>query len=267
MNVENLPTLLPKDFGSLVDPSRPILSTDYSALGAHRVQAHQHPRAQILYPLSGVYRVTTPFGNWLVPAGQAIWIPPHVYHEVYANDSVNSLVMFIDESCTDALPTQCVVIKVSALLHELFSKAVTIGNDYLNNAKQRRFVDVLLDEIGDMQAAPFYLPMAQDKRVKAIIEHLLEHPDDKRGLDVLAKKCGASLRNIARLFKKETGINFSEWRRQLVLMEAIERLGQGMPVTEVAYDLGYQSASAFIAMFKRSLDVSPGYYFAKLLKC
>jgi AraC-like DNA-binding protein len=31
-------------------------------------------------------------------------------------------------------------------------------------------------------------------------------------------------------------------------------------VTSVAYDLGYQSPSAFIAMFRRSLGDTPGRY-------
>ena len=35
----------------------------------------------------------------------------------------------------------------------------------------------------------------------------------------------------------------------------------GAAVTNVALDLGYDSTSAFIAMFRRSLGVPPGHYF------
>ena len=260
MDREDLPTLQPMDFGLLEDPRRPILSTDYFAEGPHRVQGHQHPRAQILYPTRGVYRVNTPLGNWVVPPSQAIWIPSYVHHEIHSTDSVASLLLFIDETYTDSLPGQCVVIKVSTLLRELFIKAVSMGNDYLHNDKHKRFVHVLLDEIRDMEAAPFYLPMARDKRVKKVIDYLLQHPNDRRGMEAFAKTSGASVRNLARLFQKQTGMNFSEWRKQLILMEAVDRLNQGQSVTEVALDLGYGSASAFISMFRRSLGVSPGYY-------
>ncbi len=54
---------------------------------------------------------------------------------------------------------------------------------------------------------------------------------------------------------------FAEWRRQMRLLEAIDRLGKGHTVTRVALDLGYESPSAFIAMFRRTLGASPGKYF------
>ncbi|MGD8999838.1 MAG: helix-turn-helix transcriptional regulator [Granulosicoccaceae bacterium] len=263
MDIENLPSLLPLDFGNQADPGRPILSTDYCATGAHRISGHQHPRAQILYTTRGVYRASTPLGNWVVPAGQALWIPSHIYHELYSNDSANSLLLFVDESCTQSMPGACVVINVSTFLHELFVKAVSMGNDYLQGGRQSHVVQVLLDEINDMHAAPLHLPLAEDKRVRRVMEYLLEHPDDKGKLDIYADYAGASVRNLSRLFKKETGMNFSDWRKQLLLMEAIDRLGQGQTVTRVAMDLGYSSASAFIAMFRGTLGVSPRHYLKK----
>ncbi|WP_455221005.1 AraC family transcriptional regulator [Kaarinaea lacus] len=261
MNVENLPSLQPIDFGSLKDPNRPILSTDYFARGPHCVKGHTHARAQILYPLSGVYRVRTSMGNWVVPPRQAIWIPPHIFHEVYSNDTVDSLLFFIDETFASPLPQECVVVSVSPLLREMFIKAVKFGNDYSPESRCGRFVEVLLDEIGEMQPAPLYLPLSGDKRVGRVMDLLLQKPADALDLEQLADYSGSSVRNLARLFKKETGMNFSEWRKQLILMEAIDQLGQGKSVTEVALDLGYTSASAFIAMFRRTLGVAPGHYF------
>ena len=55
-------------------------------------------------------------------------------------------------------------------------------------------------------------------------------------------------------------MTFFEWRKQLRLLEAIDLLGQGKTVTSVALELGYNSPSAFIAMFRRSLGVCPGQY-------
>lgn len=260
MNIENLPTLTPKDFGSWVDPARPILSTDYSAEGPHRIHGHAHPRAQILYPIRGVYRATTPQGSWILPAGQALWIPPYIFHEIYAKDSADSLLMFIDEAYTDGLPSDCVVIEVSPLLRELFYKAVSMGNEYAGDCRQNRVVRVLLDEINDMHAAQLYLPLAQDKRVRHVMDLLIDDPADNRPLETIAAAAGTSMRNLTRLFKKETGMSFRDWRKQLLLVETVERLGSGQALKQVALDLGYHSASAFIAMFRQSLGVTPGQY-------
>ena len=46
-------------------------------------------------------------------------------------------------------------------------------------------------------------------------------------------------------------MSFRTWRQQLRLQKALELLAEGRPVTSVAIDLGYESPSAFIAMFRQ----------------
>jgi len=70
----------------------------------------------------------------------------------------------------------------------------------------------------------------------------------------------ASARTLARLFVKETGLTFGAWRQQARLLKALEWLAEGRPVTAIAFDLGYESPSAFIAMFRRTFGVPPGRY-------
>ena len=65
---------------------------------------------------------------------------------------------------------------------------------------------------------------------------------------------------MARLFQSETGLSFGAWRQQARLLEAMGRLGSGAPVTQVALDLGYDSVSAFSAMFRRAAGASPSAY-------
>lgn len=260
MDVENLPNLPIVDFGIVEDPERPVLSLDWSAEGPHRVGGHVHPRAQIIYQGTGVYRVTTALGSWVVPPNQAIWIPSLIYHQAFTNDSASALMLFVDRSYTESLSQNCMVVAVSPLLAELFARAVEYGNDYPATGKEARLVEVMLDELGSLQPAPLHLPLAADKRLRRAMDQLLEWPADECSIDELAAACGASTRTLARLFRKETGLTFAEWRKQLRLMEAIDRLGQGQPVTQVALDMGYQSSSAFIAMFRRTLGAPPSRY-------
>jgi hypothetical protein len=212
MNVENLPSLEAADFGSLEDPDKPVLSLDWSAQGPHRVGGHTHPRAQIIYQSSGVYRVTTELGSWVVPPNQAIWIPSFIYHEAFTNDSASALMLFVDRSYTDPLPQDCMVVAVSPLLAELLVRAVQYGNDYPVTGKEARLVEVMLDEFGSLEPAPLRLPLARDKRLRRVMDLLLEDPADERDLDELAARCGASSRTLARLFRKETGAIGNESR-------------------------------------------------------
>jgi AraC-like DNA-binding protein len=63
-------------------------------------------------------------------------------------------------------------------------------------------------------------------------------------------------------FHKETGMTFGKWRQQLRLLHALKELAAGKPVTSVALEVGYESPSAFIAMFRRTLGTTPFRYFA-----
>jgi AraC-like DNA-binding protein len=56
-------------------------------------------------------------------------------------------------------------------------------------------------------------------------------------------------------------MSFRQWRRQFRILEALKRLGRKEAVTNVALDLGYDSPSAFISMFKKALGRTPGQYF------
>jgi len=261
MNIANLTTLAPSAAGYHIDPRQPILAHALEIQGAHRVARHQHPRAQLVYAIRGVVRVLSLNGTWIVPPSQAVWVPSDVPHEIIAADSVSIRTLLVDPSATAGLPQACCVLNVLPLLRELILKAVDIGADYSPASSGFRLMQVILDLLQGLQPAPLYLPMGRDKRLRQIMDRLYADPAEARGLEDWARICGASARTLARLFIRETGMNFGEWRKQLRLLEAIDRLGQGQSVTRVALELGYQSPSAFIAMFRCSLGAPPGTYF------
>lgn len=149
---------------------------------------------------------------------------------------------------------------VSPLLREMFVKAVSNGNDYPEEGPEVRLALSMLDELKEMKPNRFHVPMAKDRRLLRVMQQLIEDPGNESRLDEFAANAGASVRTLARLFTRETGLSFSAWRRRLRLLQAIERLEQGCSVSEIALDLGYSTPSAFIAMFRRTLGVSPGQY-------
>jgi AraC-like DNA-binding protein/mannose-6-phosphate isomerase-like protein (cupin superfamily) len=260
MNIAKLPIAKPVDHGRINDPQRPILTMSYR-LGPGRTPAHRHSRAHLFYSAEGVFRIVRPEATWVVPPSQAVWIPSGAEHSAHATQSVALLSLFVDASATTGLPDDCRVVHISALLRELIFKAVDVGNEYGAADPAARLMQVILDELHGLKPAPLSLPLASDKRVRQLCEALLTNPADERSLEAWAPRVGASPRTLARLFVNETGLTFAEWRRQMRLLEAIDRLGKGQTVTRVALDLGYESPSAFIAMFRRTLGASPGKYF------
>jgi AraC-like DNA-binding protein len=56
-------------------------------------------------------------------------------------------------------------------------------------------------------------------------------------------------------------MNFDRWRQQARLLDALARLAAGQPILTIALELGYNSPSAFSAMFKRAFGCTPRDYF------
>lgn len=62
------------------------------------------------------------------------------------------------------------------------------------------------------------------------------------------------------IIQRELGLSLTQWRQRLRVVRALPRLEAGDKVESIALDLGYGSASAFIAMFRRLMAVTPDEY-------
>jgi AraC-like DNA-binding protein len=240
---------------------RPIILRAFDMEAGVRVAPHRHRWGQLAYASQGIIIVSTENGRWMVPPERAVWIPPDVAHAVNTTAKAKFRSVHISAEHSRSLPSDCQVVVVSQLLRELIFRAESISRDYAPNSSDSRLMSVILDQIREADQAPLYLPMPLDKRLSRITDILLDEPANNQTLKDFSEKSGASERTLARLFKKETGLTFGKWRQQRRLLAALELLAQGNSVTTVALDLGYESVSAFIAMFKLALGTTPTRYF------
>ncbi len=263
MNIEKMPKLPPVKIGYIIDSSLPIIPLVMDVEHAGCAAVHSHPRGQLIYASRGVMRVFCENESWIVPPYQAVWVPPNIKHDVFFPGKVTLRNLFIDQSVTDNLPQKCKVLKINELLHQLIIKASNIGENYQKNSSEYRLMMVVIDELIEALPTELGLPTGTDQRLLKVINILLKNPQDNRGLDNLGKLAGASSRTLSRLFIKETGLSFGTWRKRLRLQEAIKLLDKGQSVSEVAFQLGYKSSSAFIEMFRHALGESPINYLKK----
>ncbi len=264
MNASKQTSLPPVEVGFIKDSKRPIIPFCAEAQNAGCAASHAHPRAQVIFASRGVMKVLTARNTWMVPSSQAVWVPSQIKHQVYFPGAVSIRNLFIDPVAAASLPEQCVVFNVTPLLRELILRTGEINGNYEPDSPTARLMLVLLDELQNIEPAPLNLPMSNDLRLRKVMDALIRAPDDSRTLGQWAKTAGSSGRTLARLFLKETGLTFGAWRSQLRLLESIDRLSQGQSVTRVAFDLGYQNLSAFIAMFRKALGTTPGKFFQGL---
>ncbi len=223
--------------------------------GAHQ-PLHLHREAQLLYAASGVMRVVTAQGAWVIPPTRAVWIPPQIGHEIFMSGDVQMRSLFIAPELSPAILQHCCVLAVTPLLRELILRAVQ-GPPHADNPLIQQ---LMLEELAGLENLPLHIPMPSDRRLQNICLALLREPDHPNTLEDWAQQVGASSRTLARLFQQQLKMNFNAWRQQLRLMEALPRLLAGDSVQSVARDLGYGSARAFSAMFRRLLGDNPREY-------
>jgi AraC-like DNA-binding protein len=246
--------------GDLDDPARPVVALASDHPGPLRFPLHHHFRAQLLYAVAGVMTVSTGEGTWVVPPQQAVWVPPGIRHEVESAAPLAMRTLYIHPAATEGLPRGCCVVTVPPLLKELILAAVTLPERYSPDGPEARLLAIIPDQLRRLEPEPLHLPIPSDRRLLGITDALTGHPADGRSLADWARTAGASERTLARLFRRETGMTFGAWRQRLRLLSAIGRLAEGQSVTSVAFDLGYESPSAFVAMFRRELGAPPTRY-------
>lgn len=218
------------------------------------IARHTHAWAQVAYASRGVLRIATTGTTWTVPPSRAIWLPPHVTHEVVAVEEALLRTLYINESTVPPGLDTPRVVEVSNLLREVIAALDTAG---LSAAREQLLGALALDELTRSEPLPLSVPMPNEKRLRALCEAVIADPTHGDSLDQFASSVGASTRTIARLFRQELGVSFSQWRQQAILARAIPLLSQGRPLSHVAQELGYQSQSAFSAMFRRAFGESP----------
>jgi AraC-like DNA-binding protein len=224
------------------------------------IQPHSHERAQFIYATAGTMRVAADGSMWVVPPQRALWMPAGVEHGITMLSDVTMRTLYLRDDAAAAMPLSCRVLPVSPLLRELIVRATELPLQYDEEGPAGHVIALLLAELHGLQSLPLQLPMPQEARLRALCLALLAAPGDQRTLREWAQSVNASERTVARLFQNETGLSFGAWRQQARLLEAMGRLGSGAPVTQVALDLGYDSVSAFSAMFRRAAGASPSAY-------
>lgn len=223
------------------------------------VPAHSHPWAQLVYPLRGGVRVRAAGMTWLVPALRAVWIPPHIEHDVLMLGEVELRTIYIHPAAAPLPLAACSVIEVSDLLRALFEALGEVDRKSGEaDLRSQQMIALLLTEIRLAPPLSLGLPMPRDRRLQALCEALVDDPASPLTLADWAGRVGASERTLARLFQDELQMGFAAWRQQLRLARAIDLIGRGRPLGEVASKLGYASQAAFSAMFKRAFGVPPG---------
>lgn len=218
---------------------------------------HTHPFGQITSALSGSMYVGTPDRVHLLCSAMAVWIPPDTRH--WLRYGARNEMIYVDVSREEAqhLGGNCRVVGMTPLLESLMAATAPGAAPERSPAHMAALHALLRQEFVAAADVPLSVAMPRDRRIVGAARAALEAPGEVGTSADWLSGVAAGRKTIERLFVAETGMTPARWLRQVRVLHAITRLAAGEKVGMVALDMGYESASAFSYMFRRTIGVCP----------
>jgi AraC-like DNA-binding protein len=243
---------------------RPIVSLSSEFKAMTKIVSHSHPWSQLSYSCNGVMHIETDEGIFVIPPEQALWIPPKTVHLHFYKQRSSNRSIYIDPAWSKVLGNNVRMLTIDPLLKSLLLEVSNWSENYQETEQTNRLTQVLIDRLAIAESNPLFMPTINDKRLLPIIESLNHEPANKLTIEQWAMKVGASSRTLNRLFNKNYGMGFSRWKQKLKILKSLEMLNTDVTLTDIAFELGYESTSSFITAFKKQMGCSPKRYLTKI---
>lgn len=235
----------------------PVYFRTASLPSAASYPRHQHPWGEFVYAFSGVMELKLSGSHYLSPPQYGIWLPPDVEHRGMNRSEASHCSLYISRELCRGLPKATCALAVSPLVKALLEHLRTHRVAHPRTSHERRLFRVLIDQLALAPQQGSYLPMSDDALLGPVLTALEKDPADSSSVASWAKKMHTTERTLERRCQQHLGLSLSDWRQRLRVVKALAMLEAGRSVEAIALDLGYSSASAFIAMFRRLTGTTP----------
>jgi AraC-like DNA-binding protein len=111
--------------------------------------------------------------------------------------------------------------------------------------------------------SPAVMPVAKSEALARVLQLTESEMAAPPSFEQLAERVGLASRSLARRFQEELGMTWREALRRMRMIRAIERLVDSeasASITEIAFDVGYSSLSAFNTAFREFAGMTPSDY-------
>lgn len=224
---------------------------------------HAHPQGQLVLVLRGAMTCEVPGALWMAPVHGGLWIPGGLPHGNRVTADADVCFLFVARGAA-TMPQDCCALGIAPLLRELILHLAALPVGEPLDEEAERLHAVTLDQLVRMPAESMHLPVSDEPRLRKMVAALIDDPSDRTTVAQWSSRLAMSERTFGRLVQHETGMSFGRWRQRLQLIVALQWLSSGQSVQQVAADLGYDSVSAFIAMFRKAMGKPPARYLAEL---
>jgi AraC-like DNA-binding protein len=226
---------------------------------------HTHPDAMLAWCYRGTVWVYLQDALWRLAPGQGVWIPAQTPHTSrHERDSTG---------CYTYLPDHALIAPVAEITRVLVPRAVQemllhLGiNDMADGLRvriQSVLIEMLQQPTAEVAGGWGEVPLPADERVLALAQAVLSDPGDSRTARELFGAHGLHERTVLRVFSRDIGMSFGQWRTGVRMTLAARLIVDGTPIGVAAHRCGYTTPSAFSAAFKDRFGITPRQHIARV---
>ncbi|MFI8306106.1 helix-turn-helix domain-containing protein [Streptomyces sp. NPDC085927] len=215
---------------------------------------HSHPFHELLWNGSGASTTVVGSRVWTITPSLGLWMPAGTLHSGSAVAGTWFRATFFGFHTTPSLSDTPVVVEITPLLRLLLER---LGESGLS-ATSREVTEAMVLDVLRPSPHELLVHRPTSALLRPIADAVTAEPGDRRTLADWATELGVSTRTISRAFVAETGTSFARWVASVRAQHAIALLTRGWEVEAVAAEVGYRSASAFGAAFRRTTGTNAG---------
>ncbi|GAA4904421.1 AraC-like DNA-binding protein [Streptomonospora salina] len=215
---------------------------------------HSHPTHELLWNEEGASSAVIGGRIWTVTPAAGLWIPAGIRHSGWTPAGIRHRAAQFAVDSVPSISDVPVAVELTPLLRLLLDR---LDADGLAPAARARTEAVVLDLLAPARNE-LTLRIPESPLLAPIAATVRDDPADATTLAAWAGRLGVNTRTITRAFRAETGLGFSRWVATARMQHAVAMLARGDRIDDVAERVGYHSASAFGAAFRRITGASPG---------
>jgi len=249
-------------------------------------ELHHHGALEIIICNENTYEVIANSKSYQLNVGDILFVPPHMLHELHPSEDGTRFICLIDiemlsffqdfktmdpifmnaylcnaKLCPEIYQSIYSMFmeafdiyfkqpifwetQIYSLLIKIFS---LIGSDHYHSSSKQQLNN------GDEKPREHY------EKIAALLNYLDTVYATEITLEEAANYIGFSKYHFTRLFKQYTNTTFYDYLCHKRISAAQQLLSSDMPITEIAFQVGFNNVTSFCRCFKKLTNCSPSEY-------
>jgi AraC-like DNA-binding protein len=229
----------------------------------HQFPMHQHHKGQLVYIEGGMAYLNTLDKAYFIPARHYAWLPPGLAHYVQFKSPhlvVKNIYFINEDDRSHPFFSHMGIYPVNNLLLEMIYFCKKWQGNVAPQEERFLFLKTmkyLLPSISK-HPLPIALPTTTSKRLEPVLLYIHNNLGTELTLPVVAAQFSFSIRSLSRLFREKLNLSFLQYLILCRIVRSMELLLQTEKlISEVAYEVGYSSLSAFSNIFNDLIGLRP----------